>query len=491
MQRKTSSILICLLALAASCNCAFAACPSADLNGDCLVNFLDFPLMALENSLLDLHTLARQWLRSGEDDAAAEPLTLLGRVDMQTDEPNSFAVQFVVVGKRRVARTVFEYECEVILTNLSPIAFENVQLVMVSCPDNITTIDRHVTFGGAQIAPGESAASMDTCAFTVERTIPIDPLEIVWRYVTAPEDMVFIPGGHFQMGDSFSEASTDERVHTVTLDSFCMGKYEVTNRQYCDYLNSALAQAIITIMNGVVYKPSSGEDYPYCDILKGNYHSQIDYNGLVFSVRTKNARDMSNDPMVQVSWYGAVAYCNWRSQQEGKEICYNTSDPNWPCDFSKNGYRLPTEAEWEYAARSGLSGRRFPWGDTISHSQANYYSYWEGGHPYNPYDVNPTEGYHPSWDDVSPYTSPGGSFAANSYGLYDMVGNAWELCNDWYGRYSSASQTNPTGPMSGTHRVLRGGCWVSDAYNCRVSHRFTVGPKYRSYVYGFRPVLDS
>jgi sulfatase modifying factor 1 len=233
----------------------------------------------------------------------------------------------------------------------------------------------------------------------------------------------------------------------------------------------------------VVYKAGSGTSYPYCDTSTSSSYSQIAYSGGVFSVRTKNGRAMSNDPMAEVSWYGAVAYCNWRSWQEGKEQCYDLS--TWNCDFSKKGYRLATEAEWEYGARGALAGGRFPWGNTISHSQANYYS----SSSYS-YDVSPTRGYHPNWDDVSPYTSPGGSFAANGYGLYDMAGNVWEWCNDWYSSYSSASQTNPTGPTSGTYRVLRGGGWYYNAYHCRVARRYYGRPTYRSYYLGFRIVLD-
>lgn len=182
-----------------------------------------------------------------------------------------------------------------------------------------------------------------------------------------PDDMVQIPAGTFEMGDSFSEGYSHERpVHTVTVDSFYMGRCEITNGQYCDYLNSALSQGLITVTSGVVYKAGSGTSYLYCDTSTSSSYSQIAYSGGVFSVRAKNGRDMSNDPMVMVSWYGSVAYCNWRSQQEGKEQCYNLS--TWDCDFSKHGYRLATEAEWEYGARGGLCGRRFPWGDTISHS---------------------------------------------------------------------------------------------------------------------------
>ena len=311
-----------------------------------------------------------------------------------------------------------------------------------------------------------------------------------------PDDMSYIPDGEFEMGDHHGDGYLDELpLHAVLLDSFFMSKFEITNQQYCDYLNSAYPDQL-KVVGGIVYASSdSGHIYPYCATHSYDTDSQIDFSDPDFNVRTKGGRDMSDNPMVEVSWYGAVAYCNWRSHQEGREICYNLS--MWNCDFSKHGYRLATEAEWEYAARGGQNSPyyRFPWGDTISHSQANYYSYWWEGSPYYPYDVNPTSGYHPDWNDgIYPYTSPVGSFSANGYGLYDMAGNVWEWCNDWYGSnyYSTTPypHVNPEGPASGTGRVLRGGGWFILAISCRVAYRLNFNPGARGYIVGFRIVLD-
>jgi len=278
-----------------------------------------------------------------------------------------------------------------------------------------------------------------------------------------PLELVLIPGGTFQMGDNFNEGYRRELpVHRVTIDSFYMGATEVTNAQYCEFLNSAL----LKVVNGVVYSHSDSSNcYPYCDTSSSSSYSQIAYSSGVFSVRTKGGRNMSNDPMVMVSWYGAKAFCD------------------------QYGYRLPTEAQWEYAARGGLSSSRFPWGDTISHSHANY----ESSTSYS-YDVSPTRGYHPDWNDGTfPYTAPVGSFAPNGYGLYDMAGNVWERCNDWYSSsyYSSSPSNNPTGPSSGTNHVLRGGNWHLISYECRVAYRgISCGPYTRGYGGGFRVALD-
>ena len=306
-----------------------------------------------------------------------------------------------------------------------------------------------------------------------------------------PMELVLIAGGTFQMGNSLDEGwpgYPDERpAHTVTVDSFYIGKYEVTNQQYCGYLNSAYQQGLITVGgDGMVYQADSGTSYPYCDTSSSHPYSQIVYTSGVFSVRIKVGRDMSDDPAMVGWWHGAAAYCNWRSRQEGRELCYDLS--TWVCDFSKKGYRLATEAEWEYAARGGLSGKRFPWGDTISHSQANY----ESSSIYS-FDVSPTRGWHPTWNDGTvPYTSPVGSFPANGYGLCDTVGNAWEWCNDWYSYtyYSSSPSNNPTGPTSGTYHTIRGGRWCTFARNSRTVYRRGGDSTDWIRYYGIRVVLD-
>jgi formylglycine-generating enzyme required for sulfatase activity len=313
-----------------------------------------------------------------------------------------------------------------------------------------------------------------------------------------PLDMVPIPNGTFEMGDAFNEGSNWELpVHTVTLSRYSqlyMGKYEITNGQYCAFLNSALELEWITIDSGnVVFQSGSGTNYPYFWTHGASADSQIEFSTAdeSFFVRTKNGRSMVNDPVVYVSWYGAVAFCNWRSQQEDRESCYDLS--TWACDFTQNGYRLPTEAEWEYAARGGLSGKRFPWDDTISHSQANYQSIWLGGGPaYYAYDISPTKGCHPVWyDEIPPFSSPVGSFIAMGcgYGLYDMAGNVDEWCNDWYDNYGSRPQTDPVGPETGTDRVMRGGGWDDEAFYCRVAQRGHIVPEGLKGSGGFRVCL--
>ena len=317
---------------------------------------------------------------------------------------------------------------------------------------------------GAGIAPG----SNKKITWNVGVDLPAKLFSNVRVSVTASDDLVplapggmaLIPAGSFQMGDSFGEGANDELpVHTVFVSAFYMDKYEVTKALWDE-----------------VKSWSGGNGYGF------------DNPGLGKAAK---------HPVHTVNWYDVVKWCNARSQKEGRVPAYYTDaaltqvyKTGGVAPYVKwnAGYRLPTEAEWEKAARGGTSGHRFPWSDadTITHSRANYYSSSEYA-----YDVSPTRGYHPTYAVGGyPYTSPVGSFAANGYGLYDMAGNVWEWCWDWYGSYSSGSQTDPRGPASGSPRVIRGGSWNSDAFNCRSADRLVNDPAYGNYYgIGFRSVL--
>jgi len=240
-------------------------------------------------------------------------------------------------------------------------------------------------------------------------------------------EMVLIPTGEFQMGDISDTGywSINELpVHSVYIDAFYIDIYEVTFEKYDAFCNATSRT-----------KP---DDYSW---------------------------GRGTKPVIRVSWYDAIDYCNWLSEQEGLEMCYDSS---YNMDRTKKGYRLPTEAEWEKAARGGLSGKRYPCGDSIDGSKANY--------------GNAGDGY----DNL---TAPIGIYPANSYGLYDMAGNVWEWCYDWYGSYSSALQTNPTGPTTGSFRIARGGSWYYDNTSfLRCAYRYSIIPDFCLGETGFRCV---
>ena len=240
--------------------------------------------------------------------------------------------------------------------------------------------------------------------------------EIVWE--KDGKEMVLIPVGSFEMGDHFSEGEEDELpVHKVTLDAFYMDTHEVTVGQFKQFVNQ------------------TGYDYDHMwdDVAK--YSPGDDY------------------PMIYVNWNDATAYAEWA------------------------GKRLPTEAEWEYAARGGLVGQRYVWGDDekLARDYANYE--WVEGKD--------------KWE----LCSPVGSFKPNGYGLYDMAGNVLEWCADRYdgNYYTNSPANNPQGREDSIYkyRVLRGGSWLALTNSLRLAYRPIDNPNSRYIYYGFRCVSGS
>ncbi len=276
---------------------------------------------------------------------------------------------------------------------------------------------------------------------------------------STPAGFSLIPGGTFTMGVTSGDTDANAPSITVTVSRFYIQQTETTKAQWDEVRTWGLS-------NG------------YTDLWEGEGKA-------------------TNHPVQAESWWDVVKWCNARSEKEGLTPVYTVSGavmrtgetaptPNW----SANGYRLPTEAEWEKAARGGVSGKRFPWGtDTISHAEANYY-----GSLYYAYDQSPINNHHPTYAaGGEPYTSPVGSFAANGYGLYDMAGNVREWCWDWYGSdyyATSSGTTNPRGPASGSYRVSRGGGWDDYAWAVRCAYRRASTPGYTAPL-GFRPARSA
>ena len=256
-------------------------------------------------------------------------------------------------------------------------------------------------------------------------------LPIVDNLPPPPEGMVLIPAGTFQMGSEDEDAEADEQpVHTVHLDAFYMDKYEVTNAQFKAFVNA---------------NPQWQKGQIDARFYSGDYLGDWDGNNY--------PSGKANHPVRYVSWYAAMAYAQWV------------------------GKRLPSEAEWEYAARGGLAGKKYPWGDTITRADANY-----DGH-------------------VSDTTSVA-EYAANGYGLYDMAGNVWEWCLDAYDAGFYAASHNSQNPLAGAatikeiletftsipnyrSRVLRGGGWATGASYLRVADRGWFAPVF-ALGFGFR-----
>lgn len=230
-------------------------------------------------------------------------------------------------------------------------------------------------------------------------------------------DLVFVKGGDFQMGDSQGVGEVDEvPVHQVTLSDFYMSPYEVTQKEWQELMSD-------------------------------------------------NPSKFSGDhlPVENVSWYEAVKFCNQKSRKEGLTPCYKIEGKEVTCDFAANGYRLPTEAEWEYAARGGSKEQPALYSGSDRPAQVAWYK-----------------------DNTDGSTHPVGKKRPNELGLYDMSGNVYEWTWTRYHKYPNEPQTNPVGPDRGGHRMFRGGSWFSVADNLRVSFRNRDGHDFKSDYVGFR-----
>ncbi|OYW74367.1 MAG: hypothetical protein B7Z37_18150 [Verrucomicrobia bacterium 12-59-8] len=278
---------------------------------------------------------------------------------------------------------------------------------------------------------------------------------------TAPAtELVALPGGRFSMGDTM-DGSKDARPHQVSLAPFMMAQHEVTLELWTNVM-------------------LWGRDQGYPDLPPGS--------------------GKTNDhPVYGISWNDAVKWCNALSEKEGLTPCYYTEATrqtiarkgaadigNQQVYWQANGYRLPTEAEWELGARGGLAGKRFPWGNEITHKQANYH-----GSTHIDYDKSQRNGPAAALMSSPPCTAAIGSFPPNEFSLYDMAGNVAEWCWDFYDESYGAPMpllNNPHGPDTGKTCVVRGGSWRHTAAAARCASRFSLaGDQTASYV-GFRVV---
>ena len=272
--------------------------------------------------------------------------------------------------------------------------------------------------------------------------IPTESKTTNFVFTTLPTSA--IPAGTFTMGSPTTEVnrSSDETQHSVTLTAFRMSKYEITNAQYAAFLNAK------SIGSNGLYAAGAYPTQTLIYASYGSYDFGLHYSGSQWIP----VAGYENAPVINVTWYGSTEFATYV------------------------GGTLPTEAQWEYACRAGTT-TPFNTDNFLTNLQANY----NWAYPYNG-----------GTNTVTTYpgkTQTVGTYAANAYGLYDMHGNVWEWCSDWYGTYSTTPQTNPTGATTGSYRVFRGGGWRDDARDCRSAYRGGDAPSLHDNSVGFRVVF--
>ena len=293
----------------------------------------------------------------------------------------------------------------------------------------------------------------------------------------APPSFVYVPAGTFIMGDGVAYCGEDERQVTLTHD-FWIGQHEVTNREYLELLQWAYDRGYVTATLWSVRDNLDGSIRELVDL--DSPDCELAFSDGVFSLREADyalqhaypeGYDPADHPMKEVTWHGAVAYCDWLSLAEGLPRAYDHS--TWLCGggdpYSAEGYRLPTDAEWEYAAQWN-DERIYPWGnESPTCSLANFH-----------------------YGDCVAWTSPVGSYPTGvqpnlSDPIYDLAGNVYEWANDWHEcSLGTSPETDPRGPQSGSRRVARGGSWIEFAGGVRASRRAGAFPYRAPSGSGFR-----